>query len=106
MGLTKSYLHNENTNLLATVLKTLGNPARLRIVKYLLVHQNCNNKELVEELQLGQATVSQHVKEMKAMNLVLATQVENTVRYRLNKDLLNHLMSVLHMFFEIQVEVG
>lgn len=51
--------------------KALGHPARVRILRLLLARDSCYCGELVEELPLAQATVSQHLKVLKQAGLVV-----------------------------------
>ncbi len=55
----------------AALAKALGHPARVRIMRLLLAHDACYCGELVDELPLAQATVSQHLKVLKDAGLVV-----------------------------------
>lgn len=55
---------------LAGICKALGHPARLRILAYLRQVDGCICGEIVSILPLSQATVSQHLKILKAAGLV------------------------------------
>jgi DNA-binding transcriptional ArsR family regulator len=98
MGITKTFLFDDATTSLAIFLKAISHPARLTIIKYLLEHESANNKELVSHLGLSQATTSMHLKELKNVDLVHATPFETSVRYTLNKELLDHMFVVLNLF--------
>ena len=65
MGITKSEIFTGKQNKLANMLKALAHPARIAIVEYLFNSKSCICGDLVEELGLAQATVSQHLKELK-----------------------------------------
>ena len=56
---------------LAVLAKALGNPARVRILRLLLAHGACYCGEIVEEIPLAQATVSQHLKVLKEAGLII-----------------------------------
>ncbi len=56
---------------LALLAKALGNPARVRILRLLLAHEACYCGEIVEEIPLAQATVSQHLKVLKEAGLIV-----------------------------------
>ena len=43
-------------------LKALGHPARIAILQYIISQKACICNDLVEELGLAQATISQHLK--------------------------------------------
>lgn len=55
---------------LADVAKTLSHPARIQILKILTDTNSCMCGDIVEKLPLAQATVSQHLKELKRVGLV------------------------------------
>ena len=55
---------------LAEAARVLGHPARLAILQTLAARETCVCGELVEALPLAQATVSQHLKALKAAGLV------------------------------------
>lgn len=73
MGITKTDLFTKEQNELAKVAKVLGNPARIAILHHLLKANACINGDLVQELGLAQATISQHLRELKAIGLVQGT---------------------------------
>ena len=58
---------------LATWLKALAHPARLRIVDVLAARGTCVCGEIVEVLPLAQATVSQHLKILKDAGILQGT---------------------------------
>jgi ArsR family transcriptional regulator, arsenate/arsenite/antimonite-responsive transcriptional repressor len=55
----------------AVLAKALGHPARVRIMRLLLAHDACYCGQLVDELALAQATVSQHLKVLKEAGLIV-----------------------------------
>ena len=57
-------------NRLADLAKALGHPARLRILQILAEAPGCICGDIVERLPLAQATVSQHLKELKQVGLI------------------------------------
>ena len=71
MGLTKTELYTEEQNKIASFAKVLGHPARVAILQYLLKKQACICGEIVEEIGLSQPTISQHLKELKAIGLII-----------------------------------
>ncbi len=58
---------------LAAVLKALAHPARLRIISLLAARGSCICGDLVAEMPLSQATVSQHLKVLKQAGLIQGT---------------------------------
>lgn len=70
MGSVKSEAFTREENELATFAKALGHPARIAILQYLIKQQSCICGDIVNELPLSQATVSQHLKELKTSGLI------------------------------------
>ena len=50
--------------------KALGHPARVQILRVLLASESCFCGEIVDQLTLAQATVSQHLKVLKEAGLI------------------------------------
>jgi ArsR family transcriptional regulator len=75
---------------LASLAKALGHPARVRILRLLLARDSCYCGELVDELPLAQATVSQHLKVLKEAG-VLRGPIENEPCYCLEPGALRWL---------------
>jgi ArsR family transcriptional regulator len=70
MGLSKTEIFTAEQNRLADLAKALSHPARIAIVQLLLERKSCICGDLVEELGLAQATVSQHLKELKRIGIL------------------------------------
>ncbi len=77
MGITKTNLFTTEQNELADIAKIFAHPARIAIVEFLLKTNQCINSDLVQELGLAQATISQHLKELKSIGIIQGT-VEGT----------------------------
>lgn len=50
---------------LTQMMKALGHPARMQIVRYLSENPGCITGDIVDALPLAQATVSQHLKVLR-----------------------------------------
>ena len=70
MGLVKDHLFTAEQNRIAALAKVLGHPARVAILQYLIKKGSCVNGLLVDELGLAQATISQHLWELKNAGLI------------------------------------
>ncbi len=70
MPLSKTSLFTEKQNQVATLAKALAHPARIAILTELSDRNSCICGEIVEHVPLAQATVSQHLKELKQAGLV------------------------------------
>ncbi|MEJ5960945.1 ArsR/SmtB family transcription factor [Pedobacter immunditicola] len=73
MGLTKTEMFTAEQNQLARLLKAMAHPARIAILQRILVSNTCICGDLVEELGLAQATISQHLKELKNAGIIQGT---------------------------------
>ena len=73
MGLTKSERFTDEQNQLSQLLKAMAHPARIAILQRILASNTCICGDLVEELGLAQATISQHLKELKNAGLIQGT---------------------------------
>ena len=77
MGVTKTHNFTSQQNRIAAIAKVLGHPARIAILEYLMQQKTCICGDLVDELPLAQATVSQHLKELKNAGLIKG-EIEGT----------------------------
>ncbi len=84
MGVTRSDLFSDAQNDIATAAKALGHPARVAILQYLLKANACINGDLVQELGLAQATISQHLRELKDVGIIQGTIEGARVSYCIN----------------------
>ncbi|WP_226036799.1 ArsR/SmtB family transcription factor [Aquibacillus saliphilus] len=67
------------------VLKLLGDKTRLTIVS-LLMYDECCVCELVEILEMSQPSVSQHMKKLKAAEIVKERRQGQWIFYRINNE--------------------
>lgn len=86
MGITKTLGFTDETNEMAEILKALGHPARLEIVKFLLQSSSCICGDIVEALPLAQSTVSKHLSELKKAGIIKGTITGNNLCYCINED--------------------
>lgn len=70
MGKSNTELFADRHNQLAAIAKALAHPARVAILEVLMKKGTCICGDIVEELPLSQATVSQHLKAMKSAGLI------------------------------------
>jgi DNA-binding transcriptional ArsR family regulator len=76
---------------IALLAKALGNPVRVRILRLLLGRDACYCGEIVDELPLSQATVSQHLKILKNAGLVRGEIEGPRVCYCANRERIRQL---------------
>jgi DNA-binding transcriptional ArsR family regulator len=99
MGATKTEIFTERQNRLAQMMKALAHPARIAILQELIRTRACICGELVNDLGLAQATISQHLKELKSAGLIKG-QIEGTrVCYCINEKAWKQHARELEAFF-------
>lgn len=100
MGLTKTAIFTEEQNRLAVLLKALAHPARIAILQQIMASNTCICGELVDELGLAQATISQHLKELKNAGLIQGTIEGVSVCYCIHPENWELLKEQLNGFLE------
>ena len=98
MGITKTSIYTKEQNELANYAKVLGHPARIAIVQHLLKEDTCICGDLVEEIGLAQATISQHLKELKKINLLKGNIEGTSVCYCIDPQTWDLLREKLNAF--------
>ena len=98
MGLTKTEIFTEEQNQMAALLKAMAHPARIAILQRILKSNTCICGDLVEELGLAQATISQHLKELKNAGLIQGTIEGVSVCYCINPESWKMLEAILGDF--------
>ena len=70
MGLSKKESFTARQNRIADLAKALAHPARVAILEFLAGQDACVCGDIVAELPLSQATVSQNLAELKRVGLI------------------------------------
>lgn len=86
MGLTKTEAFTRRQNQAASYAKALAHPARIAILEHLIRKDICICGDLVDVLPLAQATVSQHLAELKKAGLIKGTITGTSMCYCLDTD--------------------
>ena len=89
MGISKTNLFTSEQNELALIAKAFAHPARVAIIEHLIKANQCINSDLVEELGLAQATISQHLKELKTIGIIQGTIEGTSMSYCINPEVWN-----------------
>ena len=98
-GLTKTEIFTDEVNALAVALKAMAHPARIAILQQIIKSNTCICGDLVDELGLAQATISQHLRELKNAGIIQGTIEGVSVCYCINTDVWNKLGKELSGFF-------
>ena len=93
MGATKTEHFTTKQNTIATLTKALGHPARVAIIEYLMKVNTCICGDIVNELPLAQATVSQHLKELKNAGLIKGEVEGNAICYCIDEKAIEKLQT-------------
>jgi ArsR family transcriptional regulator, arsenate/arsenite/antimonite-responsive transcriptional repressor len=86
--------------ILAEFAKAMSHPARVAILKVVAERQSCVCGEIVEVLPLAQSTVSQHLKELKAVGLIEGTIDGAKSCYCMNWVAFEKIGTMLNYFFD------
>lgn len=100
MGVTKTESFNKAQNEIANYAKALGHPARVAIIQHLLKTNQCICNDLVDLLPLSQATISQHLKELKSIGIIKGEVEGTSVCYCIDKVKWNKINSVFNKIFD------
>lgn len=106
MGITRTDLFSTTQNELALMARVLGHPARIAILEHLLKLNSCINSDLVQELGLAQATISQHLKELKNIGLIKGTVEGTSMCYCIDSERWATLKNQFSTFFDQLAKPG
>jgi DNA-binding transcriptional ArsR family regulator len=100
MAQNKKELFNENQQKLAAWAKLLAHPARIAILEVLAKKNTCFCGDIVDELPLAQATVSQHLKELKDAGLIKGEIDGLKTCYCINDSAFTEFKALLNQFLQ------
>jgi ArsR family transcriptional regulator, arsenate/arsenite/antimonite-responsive transcriptional repressor len=100
MGASKSDFFTEQQNSTANLFKALAHPARIAIIEHLINVNSCICGDLVDVLPLSQATVSQHLRELKEAKIIKGSIDGNSICYYLNAETLEQITQILYGYGE------
>ena len=103
MGLVKSEIFSDKQNLIANFAKAFGHPARVAILQQIFKANTCICGDLVNEIGLAQATISQHLKELKKLDIIKGAIEGTSVCYCINDETWNAMKTVLNEFLDMDV---
>lgn len=100
MGVTKSEIFTEEQNQLASIAKALAHPARIAIIQNIISKNTCICGDLVDEIGLAQATISQHLRELKKVGIIQGTISGTSVCYCINEEKWKNMQSLMTAFMD------
>ena len=98
MPIVKTDLFKSKDVRLAILAKALAHPARIAILRTLAKRDECVCGELVDAIPLAQATVSQHLKELKSVGLIKGEVDGPRSCYCLNGEIVDEYEKLLGIF--------
>lgn len=99
MGVTKTQIFNKEQNELANIFKVLSNPARIAILEFISKQDACICNDIVDEIGLAQPTISQHLKELKSIELIHGEVNGKSICYCINLKTWSAVQKRLNSFF-------
>ena len=100
MGLAKTEIFTLEQNAVARFTKALGHPARVAILQHLFKTNQCICGDLVLEIGLAQATISQHLIALKSLGLIQGVVEGTTVCYCVDFKNWAKMKQTLSVFFD------
>ena len=81
--ITLKTLETEKLEKVAFILKTIGHPVRLGIIKLLTENNELSVNDLVEELEVEQSLISHHLNNMKLKGILESRREGKNIFYSL-----------------------
>ncbi len=100
MGATKTEIFTAEQNELTVLLRALAHPARIAILQHIIKTNACICGSLVNALGLAQATISQHLKELKNAGLIQGTIEGASICYCIEPVMWNKIQHLLEDLFK------
>ncbi|WP_298901431.1 helix-turn-helix transcriptional regulator [uncultured Psychroserpens sp.] len=99
MGVTKRFIYSDHINDIANIAKVFAHPARVAILKYISEQEGCICNDLVDEIGLSQATISQHLSVIGDSGLLKGRFEGKKKCYCLNLERFEEFQILLNSFF-------
>ncbi|NTW26316.1 MAG: helix-turn-helix transcriptional regulator [Lentimicrobium sp.] len=98
--MNKSEEFNKELKELAQFARVISHPARLAILQYLAETKTCISGDISDSLPLSRSTVSQHLKELRAIGLIHGEIDGLKINYCLCSSEINRYLELFGNFFE------
>lgn len=99
MPQSKAHLFSGSEVEVAAIAKVFSHPARVAILRTLARRKECICGEIVHVLPLAQATISQHLKELKSAGFISGEVDGPRSCYCLNREALQRALEILQKSF-------
>ncbi|TJY35835.1 ArsR/SmtB family transcription factor [Pontimicrobium aquaticum] len=104
MGVSKTEIFTKQQNEIAVFMKAFSHPARISILQNLFEKDTCVCGDLVKEIGLAQATISQHLKELKLLGLIKGKVEGTSVCYCIDEAVWKHMKTLLNTFLDHDIK--
>jgi ArsR family transcriptional regulator, arsenate/arsenite/antimonite-responsive transcriptional repressor len=101
MPVSKTEVFSTEEKELAEIAKALSHPARIKILKILTEYKVCFCGQIVDLLPLSQATVSQHLKELKRVGIISGEIDGPKTCYCINPELLQKSKNLFNKYLDV-----
>ena len=88
---------------IARFAKAMGHPARIAILQFLAKQKTCYFGDIHEELPIAQATVSQHLKELKDAGLIQGEIETPKVKYCIVRENWEYAKELFAELFQTEI---
>ena len=99
----KKVKFTESQQEIADYFRVLSNPARIAILQHIIDQKACICSELVDEIGLAQATISQHLKEIKDAGIIQGSVEGKSICYCINLDKWKKVQDLFNAFFDQEI---
>jgi ArsR family transcriptional regulator, arsenate/arsenite/antimonite-responsive transcriptional repressor len=90
--------HTSEDERLVALFRALGNPARFRIFLELRRQQQVQGGQLLQQLPLAQSTVSEHIRRLREVGLIVGETDGAAVRYTINEEMVDWIQKRIAAF--------
>lgn len=88
-------MNTERFNDGAEILKVLGHPARMALIKVMMEKGPVNVTSLYEELEAPQSTVSQHLAKLKTAKIISGTRKGLEIYYEVTDERVETILNTV-----------
>ncbi len=99
MGVSRLDIHSEEVNKIAAIAKVLAHPARVAILQYISTQDSCICNDIVDEIGLAQATISQHLKVINDAGLLKGNYQGKSLCYCVDIDRFQEVQEIFNTYF-------
>ena len=102
----KKVKFTESQQEIADYFRVLSNPARIAILQHIIDQKACICSDLVDEIGLAQATISQHLKEIKDAGIIQGSVEGKSICYCINPDRWKEVQDLFNAFFDQEIIIS